>query len=150
MAEITYLKTATGYTTLYGDMAGGFIPLKDVPKTLVIELARHKNRQAGKEVIPSAVLTKAPSAELKPDQKDSDTLPPYEVLDPILKADVEEDATIDRITAMGFERDIVTKVARLVDRSEYKRRQAAPGIKITPRDFGRDRRLPITNRFREE
>ena len=143
-------ETATGYTTLYGDMAGGFIPLKDVPKTLVIELARHKNRQAGKEVIPSAVLTKAPSAELKPDQKDSDTLPPYEVLDPVLKAYVEEDATIDRIVAMGFERNIVTKVARLVDRSEYKRRQAAPGIKITPRDFGRDRRLPITNRFREE
>ncbi len=143
-------ETATGYTTLYGDMAGGFIPLKDVPKTLVIELARYKNRQAGKEVIPSAVLTKAPSAELRPDQKDIDTLPPYEVLDPILKAYVEDDVTIDQIIAMGFDRDIVTKVARLVDRSEYKRRQAAPGIKITPRDFGRDRRLPITNRFREE
>jgi NAD+ synthase (glutamine-hydrolysing) len=131
-------------------MAGGFIPLKDVPKTLVIELARYKNRQAGKEMIPSAVLTKAPSAELKPDQKDVDTLPPYEVLDPILKAYVEEDATIDRIVAMGFDRSMVTKIARLVDRSEYKRRQAAPGIKITPRDFGRDRRLPITNRFREQ
>jgi len=143
-------ETATGYTTLYGDMAGGFIPLKDVPKTLVIELARHKNRQAGKEIIPSTVLTKAPSAELKPNQKDIDTLPPYEVLDPILKAYVEEDATIDRIMAMGFDRNIVKKVARLVDRSEYKRRQAAPGIKITPRDFGRDRRLPITNRFKEE
>jgi NAD+ synthase (glutamine-hydrolysing) len=143
-------ETATGYTTLYGDMAGGFIPLKDVPKTLVIELARYKNRQAGKEVIPSAVLTKAPSAELRPDQKDIDTLPPYEVLDPILKAYVEDDATIDRIIAMGFDRDIVTRVARLVDRSEYKRRQAAPGIKITPRDFGRDRRLPITSQFREE
>jgi len=143
-------ETATGYTTLYGDMAGGFIPLKDVPKTLVIELARYKNRQAGKEVIPSAVLTKAPSAELRPDQKDIDTLPPYEVLDPILKAYVEEDATIDRIIAMGFDRNTVTKVTRLVDSSEYKRRQAAPGIKITPRDFGRDRRLPITNRFKEE
>jgi NAD+ synthase (glutamine-hydrolysing) len=143
-------ETATGYTTLYGDMAGGFIPLKDVPKTLVIELARYKNRQAGKEVIPSAVLTKAPSAELRPDQKDIDTLPPYEVLDRILKAYVEDDATIDQIIAMGFDRDIVTKVARLVDRSEYKRRQTAPGIKITPRDFGRDRRLPITNQFREE
>jgi NAD+ synthase (glutamine-hydrolysing) len=101
-------------------------------------------------VIPSAVLTKAPSAELRPDQKDIDTLPPYEVLDPILKAYVEEDATIDRIIAMGFDRNTVTKVARLVDRSEYKRWQAAPGIKITPRDFGRDRRLPITNRFKEE
>jgi len=143
-------ETATGYTTLYGDMAGGFIPLKDVPKTLVIELARYKNRQAGRQVIPPAVLTKAPSAELRPDQKDIDMLPPYEVLDPILKAYVEEDATIDRIIAMGFDRNIVTKVARLVDRSEYKRRQAAPGIKITPRDFGRDRRLPITSQFREE
>jgi len=143
-------ETATGYTTLSGDMAGGFIPLKNVPKTLVLELARYKNRQAGKDVIPSSVLTKAPSAELRPDQKDTDTLPPYEVLDPILKAYVEDDVTIDQIIAMGFDRDIVTKVARLVDRSEYKRRQAAPGIKITPRDFGRDRRLPITNRFGEE
>ena len=143
-------ETATGYTTLSGDMAGGFIPLKDVPKTLVLELAKYKNRQAGKDVIPSSVLTKAPSAELRPDQKDTDTLPPYEVLDPILKAYVEDDVTIDQIIAMGFDRDIVTKIARLVDRSEYKRRQAAPGIKITPRDFGRDRRLPITNRFGEE
>jgi len=140
-------ETATGYTTLSGDMAGGFIPLKDVPKTLVLELAKYKNRQAGKEVIPSAVLTKVPSAELRPDQKDTDTLPPYEVLDPILKAYVEDDMTIDQIIAMGFDPEIVTRVARLVDRSEYKRRQAAPGIKITPRDFGRDRRLPITNRF---
>jgi NAD+ synthase (glutamine-hydrolysing) len=143
-------ETATGYTTLYGDMSGGLIPLKDVPKTMVLELARYKNRQAGKEVIPSAVLTKAPSAELRPDQKDTDTLPPYEVLDPILKAYVEDDVTIDQIIAMGFDRDIVTRVARLVDRNEYKRRQAAPGIKITPRDFGRDRRLPITNKFKEE
>jgi len=143
-------ETATGYTTLSGDMAGGFIPPKDVPKTLVLELAKYKNRQAGKDVIPSSVLTKAPSAELRPDQKDTDTLPPYEVLDPILKAYVEDDLAIDQIIAMGFDRDIVTKVARLVDRSEYKRRQTAPGIKITPRDFGRDRRLPITNQFREE
>jgi NAD+ synthase (glutamine-hydrolysing) len=143
-------ETATGYTTLYGDMSGGLIPLKDVPKTLVLELARYKNRQAGQEVIPSAVLTKAPSAELRPNQKDTDTLPPYEVLDPILKAYVEDDVTIDQIIAMGFDRDIVTRVARLVDRNEYKRRQSAPGIKITPRDFGRDRRLPITNKFKEE
>ena len=143
-------ETATGYTTLYGDMAGGFIPLKDVPKTMVLELARYKNRRAGKEVIPSSVLTKAPSAELRPDQKDTDTLPPYDILDPILKAYVEDDVTIDQIAAMGFDRDIVTKVTRLVDRNEYKRRQAAPGIKITPRDFGRDRRLPITNKFKEE
>ena len=143
-------ETATGYTTLYGDMAGGFIPLKDVPKTMVLELARYKNRQAGKEVIPSAVLTKAPSAELRPDQKDTDTLPPYDILDPILKAYVEDDVTIDQIAAMGFDPEIVMKTARLVDRTEYKRRQTAPGIKITPRDFGRDRRLPITNQFRGE
>ncbi|MCD6391415.1 MAG: NAD+ synthase [Dehalococcoidia bacterium] len=141
-------ETATGYTTLYGDMAGGFIPLKDVPKTMVVELARYKNRQAGKEVIPSSVLTKAPSAELRPDQKDTDTIPPYDILDPILKAYVEDDLTIDQITDMGFDRDIVIKVTRMVDGSEYKHRQTAPGIKITPRDFGRDRRLPITNQFK--
>ena len=143
-------ETATGYTTLYGDMAGGFIPLKDVPKTLVVELATYKNRQAGEEVIPPAILTKAPSAELRPGQKDVDTLPPYDILDPILKAYVEDDLAIDQITDMGFGRDTVTKIARMVDRSEYKRRQTAPGIKITPRDFGRDRRLPITNKFKEE
>jgi NAD+ synthase (glutamine-hydrolysing) len=143
-------ETAMGYTTLYGDMSGGLIPLKDVPKTLVLELARYKNGQAGNEVIPSSVLTKAPSAELRPTQKDTDTLPPYDILDPILKAYVEDDVMIDQIVAMGFDRDIVTKVTRLVDRNEYKRRQAAPGIKITPRDFGRDRRLPITNQFKEE
>jgi len=143
-------ETATGYTTLYGDMAGGFIPLKDVPKTLVVELATYKNRQAGEEVIPPAILTKAPSAELRLGQKDVDTLPPYDILDPILKAYVEDDLAIDQITDMGFDRDTVTKIARMVDRSEYKRRQTAPGIKITPRDFGRDRRLPITNKFKEE
>ncbi len=142
-------ETAMGYTTLYGDMSGGLIPLKDVPKTLVIELARYKNREAGKSIIPSAVLTKAPSAELRPNQKDTDTLPPYDILDPILKAYVENDVTIDRIIAMGFDRETVLRVVELVDRNEYKRRQAAPGIKITPRDFGRDRRLPITNRFTE-
>ena len=143
-------ETATGYTTIYGDMAGGFIPLKDVPKTMVYKLAQYRNQQRKKEIIPAGVLTKAPSAELRPDQKDTDTLPPYDVLDPILKAYVEDDLAIDQIIAMGFDRDTVIKVARLVDRSEYKRRQAAPGIKITPRDFGRDRRLPITNKFREE
>jgi len=142
-------ETATGYTTLYGDMAGGFAPLKDVLKTMVFELANYKNRQAGKEMIPSSVLSKAPSAELRPEQKDIDTLPPYESLDPILKAYVEEDLSIDQIVAKGFDHEIVTKVAQLVDRNEYKRRQAPPGIKITPRDFGRDRRLPITNRFRD-
>ena len=143
-------ETATGYTTIYGDMAGGFIPLKDVPKTVIYRLAQYRNQRGEKEIIPAGVLTKAPSAELRPDQKDIDTLPPYEILDPILKAYVEDDLAIDQIVAMGFDRDTVVKVARLVDRSEYKRRQSAPGIKITPRDFGRDRRLPITNRFREE
>jgi NAD+ synthase (glutamine-hydrolysing) len=130
-------------------MAGGFIPLKDVPKTMVFELAKYKNRQAGKEVIPLSVLAKAPSAELKLDQKDTDTLPPYELLDPVLKAYVEDDLAIDQIVAMGFDREVVTRVARLVDRNEYKRRQSAPGIKITSRDFGKDRRLPITNKFGE-
>jgi NAD+ synthase (glutamine-hydrolysing) len=143
-------ETAMGYTTLYGDMSGGLIPLKDVPKTMVFELAKYKNGQAGNEVIPSSILTKAPSAELKPDQKDTDTLPPYDMLDPILKAYVEDDLAIAQIIAMGFDRETVLRVAKLVDRNEYKRRQAAPGIKITPRDFGRDRRLPITNKFREE
>jgi NAD+ synthase (glutamine-hydrolysing) len=143
-------ETAMGYTTLYGDMSGGLIPLKDVPKTMVFELAKYKNGQAGNEVIPSSVLTKAPSAELRPNQKDTDTLPPYEILDPILKAYVEDDVMIDQIVAMGFDRETVLRVAKSVDRNEYKRRQAAPGIKITPRDFGRDRRLPITNWFREE
>jgi NAD+ synthase (glutamine-hydrolysing) len=143
-------ETATGYTTIYGDMAGGFIPLKDVPKTTVYKLVQYRNQQGKKEMIPAGVLAKAPSAELRPDQKDTDTLPSYDILDPILKAYVEDDLAIDRIVAMGFDRDTVTKVARLVDKSEYKRRQAAPGIKITPRDFGRDRRLPITNRFSEE
>jgi NAD+ synthase (glutamine-hydrolysing) len=143
-------ETAMGYTTLYGDMSGGLIPLKDVPKTMVYKLAQYRNRQAGKGVIPPAILTKAPSAELKPDQKDTDTLPPYDMLDPILKAYVEDDLAIDQIIAMGFDRETVLRVAKLVDRNEYKRRQAAPGIKITPRDFGRDRRLPITNRFKEE
>ncbi len=143
-------ETATGYTTIYGDMAGGFIPLKDAPKTLVYRLAQYRNQREGRETIPAGVLTKAPSAELRPGQKDTDTLPPYEILDPILKAYVEDDLAIDEIVAMGFDRDTVVEVARSVDRSEYKRRQTAPGIKMTPRDFGRDRRLPITNRFREE
>ena len=142
-------ETATGYTTLYGDMAGGFAVVKDVTKTLIFELCKYKNRQVGREVIPLSVLAKAPSAELRPAQKDIDTLPPYEVLDPILKAYVEDDAAIDQIVAMGFDRDVVVRTARLVDRNEYKRRQSPPCIKITSRDFGRDRRLPITNRFKD-
>jgi len=141
-------ETATGYTTLYGDMAGGFAVIKDVPKTLVYELARYRNSLGARTSIPTSVIDKPPSAELRPDQKDTDTLPPYEQLDPVLTAYVEEDKNIEQIVNMGFSLDMVKKVARLVDTSEYKRRQAPPGIKITPRAFGRDRRLPITSRFK--
>ncbi len=138
---------ATGYTTLYGDMAGGFAVLKDVPKTLVYELAHHRNSLGECPVIPQAIIERPPSAELRPDQKDSDSLPPYEILDPILKLYVEDDRSVAQIIALGHDADTVERTARLVDRSEYKRRQAPPGIKITTRAFGRDRRLPITNRY---
>ena len=140
---------ATGYSTLYGDMAGGFAVLKDVLKTLVYELCMYRNTLGDKPVIPQAVIEKPPSAELRPNQKDADSLPPYEVLDPILQAYVEEDRTFEEMLAMGFDHNTVERVMRLVDVSEYKRRQAPPGVKITPRAFGRDRRLPITNRYRE-
>ncbi|HAK60248.1 MAG TPA: NAD+ synthase [Nitrospiraceae bacterium] len=139
---------SVGYATLYGDMAGGFAVIKDVPKTMVYEVAECCNRIAGRIVIPKRVMTKAPTAELRPDQKDTDALPPYEELDPILKAYVEDDRTFDEILAMGFDRKTVERVIRLVDKSEYKRRQAPPGIKITPRALGRDRRFPITNRYK--
>ena len=139
---------ATGYTTIYGDMAGGFAVIKDVPKTLVYKLAEYRNRLATTAVIPAAVLEKPPSAELRPDQTDQDSLPPYDVLDPILKAYVEEDKGLDEIVAMGFEDELVKRIVGLVDRSEYKRRQAPPGIKITPRNFGRDRRMPLANQYR--
>ncbi|MBU7004464.1 MAG: NAD+ synthase, partial [Theionarchaea archaeon] len=138
---------ATGYSTLYGDMCGGLSVIKDVPKTMVYELARYKNEVEGREVIPERILTKEPSAELRPDQRDTDSLPPYDVLDPILEAYVEQDRSIDEIVSMGFAEDVVRRAIGLVDRSEYKRRQSTPGIKITPRAFGKDRRLPITNRF---
>jgi len=138
-------ETAVGYCTLYGDMAGGFAVIKDVPKTLVYELAEYVNREAGKDRIPRSVIDRAPSAELRPDQKDEDSLPPYAVLDPILTAYVEGDKAPDEIE--GFASEVVREVARMVDRNEYKRRQAPPGIKITPKAFGRDRRLPITNRY---
>ena len=140
---------AVGYSTLYGDMAGGFAVLKDVFKTLVYELCAYRNSLGDKPVIPQSVIDKPPSAELRPGQKDVDSLPPYEVLDPILQAYAEEDRTFAEILAMGFDRATIERVMRLVDVSEYKRRQAPPGIKITPRAFGRDRRLPITNRYRE-
>ncbi len=139
---------ATGYSTLYGDMAGGFAVLKDVLKTLVYELAAYRNTLGDMPVIPQAVIDKAPSAELRPNQKDADSLPPYEELDPILQAYVEEDRTFEEMLAMGFERKTVERVMHLVDISEYKRRQAPPGVKITSRAFGRDRRLPITNRYK--
>jgi NAD+ synthase (glutamine-hydrolysing) len=137
---------AVGYSTLYGDMAGGFAVIRDVPKTLVYELARWRNG-AG-VVIPQAVLDKPPSAELRPDQLDTDSLPPYEVLDPILEAYVEDDASVEELVAAGFDRGTVERVVKLVDGAEYKRRQAPPGPKVTGRSFGKDRRLPITNRFR--
>jgi len=142
---------AVGYATLYGDMAGGFAPIKDVPKTLVYELARWRNAVGAAEPppIPQRVLDKPPSAELRPDQKDTDTLPPYEVLDPIVEAYVEDDrAPEDIIAERGLDPKLVDRVVEMIDRAEYKRRQAAPGIKITPKAFGRDRRLPITNRYR--
>jgi len=139
---------STGYATLYDDMAGGFAVIKDVPKTMVFDLCRHVNRRAGKDIIPERVITKAPSAELAPGQKDSDTLPPYEILDPILKAYVEEDRGFEELVHLGFDPEAVKRVIRLVDRSEYKRRQSPPGIKITPRALGRDIRFPITNRYK--
>ncbi len=137
-----------GYATLYGDMAGGFAVIKDVMKTFVYRLGRYYNQWKGKEIIPERVFVKPPSAELRPNQTDQDTLPPYEVLDPILKAYVEEDRSYKEIVAMGFPPEVVKRVLRMVDANEYKRRQAPPGIKITPRAFGRDRRLPITNKFK--
>ncbi len=140
---------ATGYSTLYGDMAGGFAVLKDVLKTLVYDLCIYRNSLGDKPVIPQSVIDKPPSAELRPNQKDVDSLPPYEVLDPILKAYAEDDRSFSEILAMGFERATVERIMHLVDISEYKRRQAPPGIKITTRAFGRDRRLPITNKYRE-
>ncbi len=138
-------ETAVGYCTLYGDMAGGFAVLKDVPKTLVYELSFFVNKKAEKEVIPISVLERPPSAELRPDQKDEDSLPPYSILDPILKAYIEEDMAPEDIT--GFDPAVVREVVRMVERNEYKRRQAPPGVKITPKAFGKDRRLPITNHY---
>jgi NAD+ synthase (glutamine-hydrolysing) len=136
---------ATGYGTLYGDMAGGFAVLKDITKTMVYELCRYRNSLS--RAIPERVLTKPPTAELKPDQKDSDSLPPYEELDPILRGYVEEDLGPEELVAAGNRPEVVARVIQLVDRSEYKRRQYPPGVKITPRAFGRDRRMPITNRY---
>jgi len=140
---------SVGYATLYGDMAGGFAVIKDVPKTMVYELCRWKNSKAGRVVIPEAIFSKEPSAELKPGQKDTDSLPPYPELDRILKAYIENDESFDEILSLGLGAERVKKVISMIDRSEYKRRQSPPGIKITERALGRDRRFPITNRYRD-
>ena len=137
---------AVGYATLYGDMAGGYAAIKDVPKTLVYRLAQYRN-QSGL-VIPERVITRPPSAELRPDQKDSDSLPPYDVLDPIIEAYVEQDRSAAEIMSLGYPEETVRRVLRLIDINEYKRRQAAPGVRISARAFGKDRRYPITNRYR--
>jgi NAD+ synthase (glutamine-hydrolysing) len=138
---------ATGYATLYGDMAGGFAVIKDVPKTLVYELCRDLNARSGTDVIPQAVLDKPPSAELRPDQKDTDSLPEYDELDPIIEGYVEGDESVSELTARGYDAELVRRVARMVDRNEYKRRQAPPGVRISRKAFGKDRRPPITNRW---
>jgi NAD+ synthase (glutamine-hydrolysing) len=138
---------ATGYSTLYGDMAGGFSVIKDVPKMLVYALARDRNERAGRALIPESVLEKPPSAELRPNQKDSDSLPEYEVLDPIIEGYVEGDLSVAELEEAGFDAEIARRVANLVDRNEYKRRQAPPGVRVSPKAFGKDRRLPITNRW---
>jgi NAD+ synthase (glutamine-hydrolysing) len=138
---------ATGYSTLYGDMAGGFAVIKDVPKMLVYALARDRNERAGHEVVPESVLEKPPSAELRPEQRDSDSLPEYELLDPIIEGYVEDDKSVAELEAEGHDSETVRRVARLIDRNEYKRRQAPPGVRVSPKAFGKDRRLPITNRW---
>ena len=143
-------ESSVGYSTLYGDTAGGFSVIRDVPKTLVYRVCRYINEIEGREIIPDSVLTKEPSAELREDQRDVDSLPPYEVLDPILEAYIEEDKGVSEIVAAGFDEEDVSRAVSMVDRAEYKRRQAPTGIKVTARSFGRDRRMPITNRYHEE
>jgi NAD+ synthase (glutamine-hydrolysing) len=140
---------AVGYATLYGDMAGGFAPLKDCTKTLVYELARYRNglSEAHELAIPERVITREPTAELRPDQKDSDSLPPYETLDAILEALIEKDYSVEQITALGFDQEVVGRVLELVRRNEYKRRQAPPGVRVSGRAFGRDWRYPITSGY---
>jgi NAD+ synthase (glutamine-hydrolysing) len=140
---------SVGYATLYGDMAGGFALLKDVYKTDVFRLARHLNEQAGRELIPVSIIERAPSAELRDDQLDEDSLPPYPALDRVLKAYVEEDRSRRELSSDGFDPAVVERAIALIDRAEYKRRQAPPGVKIHPKAFGRDRRTPITNRWRD-
>jgi NAD+ synthase (glutamine-hydrolysing) len=139
---------SVGYATLYGDMAGGFALLKDVYKTDVFRLARHLNERAGRELIPASIIDRAPSAELRADQRDEDSLPPYSELDRVLEAYVEEDQSREDMTSDGFDPDVVDRALAMIDRAEYKRRQAPPGVKLRPKAFGRDWRLPITNRWR--
>jgi NAD+ synthase (glutamine-hydrolysing) len=141
-------ETAVGYSTLYGDTAGGFAVIKDVPKTVVYQLSEYVNKLHGKEIIPQSVIKRIPTAELRAGQKDSDSLPEYDILDAILKAYIEEERSLAEIVALGFEAQTVTKIIGMVDRNEYKRRQCPPGVKITPKAFGRDRRMPITNLYR--
>jgi len=141
-------ESAVGYSTLYGDTAGGFACIKDVPKTLVYALCRDRNARAGRALIPERVIEKPPSAELRPDQRDDQSLPPYEVLDPILEAYVEDDRTRGELVELGFDPVVVERITRLVDIAEYKRRQSPPGVRVTPKAFGKDRRVPITNGYR--
>jgi NAD+ synthase (glutamine-hydrolysing) len=139
---------SVGYATLYGDMAGGFALLKDVYKTDVYRLARHLNERAGRELIPASVIEREPSAELRHGQKDEDSLPPYAKLDRVLEAYVELDSSREELTSDGFDPDVVERALAMIDRAEFKRRQAPPGVKLRPKAFGRDRRVPITNRWR--
>ena len=141
-------ETAVGYSTLYGDTAGGLAVIKDVPKLLVYDLCRWRNGTGDGEMIPVEILTKAPSAELRPDQRDDQSLPAYEVLDPLIAAYVDGDDTVDGLVAAGHDPALVQRITRLVDLAEYKRRQSPPGIRISEKAFGRDRRLPITNAYR--
>jgi NAD+ synthase (glutamine-hydrolysing) len=140
---------SVGYATLYGDMAGGFALIKDVYKTDVFLLARHLNERAGRELIPVSIIERAPSAELRADQLDEDSLPPYPQLDKVLEAYVELDRSREELSGDGFDRDVVERAIAMIDRAEYKRRQAPPGVKLRPKAFGRDRRTPITNRWRD-
>jgi NAD+ synthase (glutamine-hydrolysing) len=139
---------SVGYATLYGDLAGGFALIKDVFKTDVFRLARHLNEQAGEELIPQTIIDRAPSAELRDNQLDEDSLPPYSALDEVLAAYVEEDRSAEELSADGFDPDVVERAVAMIDRAEYKRRQAPPGVRLRQKAFGRDRRTPITNRWR--
>jgi len=141
-------EVAVGYFTIYGDSVGGFGVIKDVLKTRVYDLCRYVNRTAGREIVPEAVITKPPSAELRPDQRDDQSLPPYEVLDPILQLYVEDDRTAAEIIELGHDEAMVRRVTRLVDIAEYKRRQSPPGVRVSRKAFGKDRRLPITSGYR--